>query len=219
MTITKLVFLFNRDKIFFGIGVSFILLVFSFYLPSGYNLFFKVAAGLILINICLALIASYILYDKSNLYKPKELFEELNIDKNSTSAFIHASFDPVSKQFLELFHKENFKVYNIYGNRHEDESAIKFSEKVFPPNNSEIKIDPTNLPDQDDSLDYIFAVTSLHEILEHKSRVSFFKESKRVLRHDGVLIICEQTRSIINFIFFNIGAFHFVSDKNWKKSN
>ncbi len=64
----------------------------------------------------------------------------------------------------------------------------------------------------------ILAVTSLHEILDHKQRVLFFKEAERVLKDDGLIIVSEQFRDFTNFIFFNIGAFHFLSQKQWKKA-
>ena len=36
------------------------------------------------------------------------------------------------------------------------------------------------------------------------------------MKKDGILIISEQMRDTTNFVFFNIGAFHFLSKKKWK---
>nr|WP_276590714.1 MULTISPECIES: methyltransferase domain-containing protein [unclassified Chryseobacterium] len=109
-------------------------------------------------------------------------------------------------------------VCDIFGNRHEQEKGIETSKKIFPPHPKEIKISPNRLPFEDKSQDIILAVTSLHEILDHEQRVLFFKEAKRILKDDGIIIVSEQFRDFTNFVFFNIGAFHFLSEKNWKKA-
>ena len=113
---------------------------------------------------------------------------------------------------------QNLKIYNLYGNRHEDEKSIEISNRVFPPHPNQVNVDPTRMKDESNSVDYIFAITSAHEILTQEKRVKFFKEAKRILKDDGTLILCEQMRDLINFIFFNIGAFHFVSLKNWEEA-
>ena len=130
--------------------------------------------------------------------------------------FIHASFDPISKLLEKKYPKMELIVCDIFENRHLEDKMIKISKRVFPPNNKEIKIDPTTLPFSDNSQEIIFAVTALHEILDHDKRVLFFKEVKRVLKKDGFIIISEQMRDSTNFTFFNIGAFHFLSKKKWK---
>ncbi|WP_180947651.1 methyltransferase domain-containing protein [Tenacibaculum dicentrarchi] len=109
-------------------------------------------------------------------------------------------------------------VCDIFENRHLEEKMIEVSKREFPPNTKEIKIDPITLPFSDNSQEIIFAITALHEILEHDKRVLFFKEAKRILKNDGILIISEQMRDITNFVFFNIGAFHFLSKRKWKSA-
>lgn len=216
MKITKLVILFNKDKILFGATLASLLICSSKFISGLLSVLFLVIGILILLNILLAIGASYFIYDKSDLYNPAKLFDHFTFKKADTGALIHASFDPVSSEFEKLFSSNNFDTYNIYGNRHEDESAIKIAEKVFPPNKKEIKINPCELPCENNSLDYIFAITSLHEIMSHNDRVQFFNEAKRVLKNNGTLIVCEQMRDLTNFLFFNIGAFHFISIKKWR---
>ena len=220
MKITKLVILFNKDKIIIGVGVSIISFLTSFYTSTPLSQILVTLSCLILINIIAAIIASYVLYDKSELYSPKKLFKNISFKEDDKVILLHASFDPVSSELEKMFKVDNFKVYNIYGNRHEHEheSAIKISEQSFPPNERDIKINPTKFPDNSDTYDYLFAITSIHEILTHTERVEFFKEAKRILKKDGTLIVCEQMRSTVNFLFFNFGFLHFVSMRNWKKA-
>lgn len=218
MKITKLVILFNKEKIILGIGVSIISILISFFVSTLFSQILIILSVLILINIIAAIIASYILYDKSELYKPRKLFRNIKFNEDDKAMLLHASFDPVSRELEKMFKVGHFKVYNIYGNRHEHESVIKISECSFPPNENDIKVNPTQFPDDNDTYDYLFAITSIHEILTHKERVQFFKEAKRILKTDGTLIVCEQMRSTVNFLFFNFGFLHFVSMRNWEKA-
>lgn len=178
----------------------------------------RVLGSLIILNIIASLIASYILYDNSDLYELKGLNEFLDWEKIENAVVIHASFDPLSRKLEEKYPKINFTVCDIYGNRHEHENGIEVSKKMFPPNPKEIKIAPETLPFEDESQDIILAVTALHEILDHQKRVLFFKEAKRILKKGGLMIISEQFRDMTNFICFNIGAFHFLSQKQWEEA-
>lgn len=216
MKITKLVVLFNYKKILFGILISLLSYWISNYIS---NTFFSktliIFSGLVLLNIFLSILASYLLYDKSDLYKLEKLPKYINLNEIKNGLFIHASFDPISKNIATKYPKMELIVCDIYENRHLDEKMITISKNKFPSNNNEIKIDPTKLPFKDNSQEIIFAVTSLHEIMQHEKRVKFFKEAKRVLKNNGILIISEQMRNGINFMFFNIGAFHFLSRNKW----
>lgn len=219
MKITKLVILFNYQKIVLGIIVSAILFALSFWIDSNiFVLILRIFGTLILLNIIASLLASYILYDNSDLYELNNLKGIIDWNKTENAILVHASFDPLSKTLEEKYPNLNLTVCDIFGNRHETEKGIETSKKVFPPNPSEIKIKPHQLPFEDKSQDVILAITALHEILEHEQRVLFFKEAKRVLKDDGVIIVSEQFRGFINFVFFNIGAFHFLSKKQWKNA-
>ncbi|WP_326984456.1 class I SAM-dependent methyltransferase [Chryseobacterium sp. MYb264] len=219
MKITKLVILFNYQKILLGIVVSAVLLIASFWINiSLIQLSFRILSALIVLNIIASLVASYTLYDKSDLYELKNLNGIIDWQKTENAILVHASFDPLSKRLEEKYPNLNLTVCDIFGNRHEQEKGIETSKKIFPPHSKEIKISPNRLPFEDKSQDVILAVTSLHEILDHEQRVLFFKEAKRILKDDGVIIVSEQFRDFTNFVFFNIGAFHFLSEKNWKKA-
>ena len=219
MKITKLVILFNYKKILLGIVISIVLFVLSFLIDSAIiKTLFNIIGGLILLNIIASIVASYLLYDKSDLYEVNKLNEIVDFNNIENAVLIHASFDPLSLQLENNYPKLNLTVCDIYGNRHEHESGIIISKKVFPPNPNEIKINPTQLPFVDNSQDIILAITAIHEVLDHHKRVHFFEEAKRVLKKDGIIILSEQFRDTTNFLFFNIGAFHFLSKKQWIKA-
>lgn len=219
MKITKLVVLFNYQKILLGFIVSVLLFGFSFWVNSApIILILRVLSGLIILNIFASLLASYILYDNSDLYELNNLKGIIDWNKTENVILVHASFDPLSKSLEEKYPNLNLTACDIFGNRHEQEKGIETSKKIFPPNPKEIKIKPHQLPFEDRSQNVILAITALHEILDHDQRVLFFKEAKRVLRDNGLIIVSEQFRDFTNFLFFNIGAFHFLSKKQWKKA-
>jgi len=218
MKITKLVLLFNYKKILLGFLVAVIFFIVSLQLTTDFNLLLKVFSILIILNIIASIVASYVLYDKSDLYNVEKL-NEIAVFKNIENAIlIHASFDPLSQKIEEKFPNIRLTTCDIFENRHEHESGIKVSKKVFPPNPKEIKINPSQLPFEDKSQDIVLAITAIHEILDHQQRVLFFKEAKRILKAEGKIILSEQFRDTTNFIFFNIGAFHFLSEKQWKSA-
>lgn len=219
MKITKLVILFNYKKILLGLCIAIILLITSYQINSSiFNILLKIGSSLIMLNIIASITASYILYDNSDLYELNKLKGILDFGTIENVVLIHASFDPLSKKIEEKYSNINLTVCDIYGNRHEHESGIKVSKKIFSPNLKEIKIYPDKLPFDDNSQDVILAITAIHEILNHKDRVLFFKEAKRVLKDDGLIVLSEQFRDFTNFLFFNIGAFHFLSQKKWEKA-
>ncbi|MGG5208170.1 class I SAM-dependent methyltransferase [Chryseobacterium sp. MIQD13] len=219
MKITKLVILFNYQKILLGIVISILFYALSFWINfNPIILLLRILSVLIILNIIASLVASYILYDNSDLYELNSLKGIIDWDKTKNAILVHASFDPLSKRLEEKYPDLNLTVCDIYGNRHEHEKGIETSKKIFPPNPKEIKISPDKLPFENQSQDVILALTALHEILDHQKRVLFFKEAKRILKDGGVIIVSEQFRDFTNFVFFNIGAFHFLSQKQWKKA-
>lgn len=207
MQITKLVILFNRDKILLGIVIAILAFLVSNFVGPILGKILVTVGILILINILLSLFASYKLYDQSDLFRPEMLFREIDFKEEDQVIFLHASFDSISRKLEKMVNPQNLKIYNLYGNRHEDEKSIQVSNRLFPPHPDQINVDPTNLEDKSHSVDYILSITSAHEILTQEKRVKFFKESKRILKDGGTLILCEQMRNMNNFIFFNIGAF------------
>jgi len=219
MKVTKLVIRFNYRKLLAGLAAALLLFLLAKYVENEMVKFISFVLGmLIVLNVIASLIASYILYDKSDLFKLESLDGYFRSNSLKNGILIHASFDPISKLLEDKYRNLSLTVCDIYGNRHEHESGIQLSKKTFPPNRKEIKIDPTKLPFEDNSQEFILAITALHEILSHEKRIRFFKEAKRILERDGFIIVAEQFKDLTNFLFFNIGAFHFISQNKWKKA-
>lgn len=132
MKITKLVILFNYQKILLGIIISIVLFGLSFFINSSFFvLLFRVLSILIILNIIASLVASYILYDNSDLYKLNNLKGIIDWNKTKHVILVHASFDPLSKSLEEKYPNLSLTVCDIFGNRHEQEKGIETSKKYF----------------------------------------------------------------------------------------
>jgi Methyltransferase domain len=218
MKTTKLVILFNLGKLLLGTALAVALTVSPCYIQTpALAIAMQVFAGLIVLNMLMSLTASFLLYDYSDLFQLRKWPLEIVQESAHAGLLVHASFDPISRKLEALFPNMVFKVYNIFGNRHEKDRGVSVSNRVFPPHPAQQMIDPTQLPEAIGSQDVIFGVTAIHELMTHEKRVQFFKEAHRVLRADGKIILIEQMRTPLNFLFFNIGAFHFLTPAEWRR--
>ena len=135
MKITKLVLLFNYQKILLGFIVAGISYFTSTLIENKLtSRILIIFSCLIILNIILSILASYILYDKSDLYKLEKLPDYINLNKIKNGIFIHASFDPISKLLEMKYPKMELVVCDIFENRHLEEKMIKISKREFPPN-------------------------------------------------------------------------------------
>lgn len=217
MKTTKLVILFNLGKLLLGTAVAVALSVGACYLQNPpIAIAMHIFAALIVLNMVMSLTAAFLLYDHSDLFQLNVWPREIVPASATAGLLVHASFDPISRKLEALFPRMELTVYNIFGNRHEKDWGVKVSNRVFPPHPQELTIDPTQLPVNDHSQDVIFGVTAIHELMTHDKRVEFFKEARRVLRDGGKIILIEQMRTPLNFLFFNIGAFHFLTPNEWR---
>lgn len=131
MKITKLVILFNYQKILLGIFVSAILLFFSTKIDTTFfNILFKFISVYIILNIIASITASYILYDKSDLYRLNNLKGILDFDKIENTLLIHASFDPLSQKLEKEYPHLNLTVCDIFENRHEHDCSSPLNSRT-----------------------------------------------------------------------------------------
>ncbi len=114
MKITRLVILFNYQKILLGIIVSIVLFTLSFWLNSSLIiLLLRIVSILIILNIIASLVASYILYDNSDLYELKNLNGIVDWKNTENAILVHASFDPLSVRLEEKYPNLNLTVCDI----------------------------------------------------------------------------------------------------------
>jgi hypothetical protein len=219
MRMTRLVVSFNRH--FFAIallacavGIALIMLVENPPLKA-----------LLVLGVCLALyfmvasvIASYFVYDASDLYKlqwwPARCLQQPPAD----GIVVHAGFDPASAEIKAKFPQMRLRVLDFFDASKTTEASIQRAQRLHPPLAPEERIPAEAWPVATASQDVVFALSAAHELRKPQERIAFFREARRVLKSGGKVIVIEQLRDFFNFACFGIAAFHFLSRRTWLQS-
>ena len=177
---------------------------------------YKLQLSILGVSVILASVASiassYFIYDLSDLYR----FEWLPVngtDKNLVN--ISAGFDEISDILIEKYPGAKLSVLEFYDPMRHREASIKRARKAYPRYPGTKKVETCSFPLKTDIADKVFVMLSAHEIRSPMERINFFKEIRRVMKHDGQLIVIEHLRNTVNFFAFNIGFFHFYSRTTW----
>ena len=165
--------------------------------------------------VAISLMASFYVYDLSDLYKlswaSKTGNEKLIVN-------INAGFDETSELLKSKFNNAELVALDFYDPIKHTEISIKRARKAYPPYPNTQHITTNNLELADNIADKIFVILSAHEIRNADERILFFKELKRIVKPEGEIIVTEHLRDIPNFLAYNIGFFHFYSKNNWLKT-
>jgi ubiquinone/menaquinone biosynthesis C-methylase UbiE len=164
--------------------------------------------------IVVSLLASYIIYDLSSLYKFSWL-KGIHIPDRGTILNINAGFDETSAFLTQRFPSAELLVYDFYDPSKHTEVSIKRARKAYPSYQGTISISTNDIPCNKNSVDHIFMIMSLHEIRNRDERIGFLKQLKNKLKPGGRVTIVEHLRDISNFLVYNIGFFHFYSKTEW----
>lgn len=219
MRMTKLVVSFNRH--FFvlaflacAVGVTGIVVLENWPLRA------MLAFGVVLAVYFMiaSVIASYVVYDASDLYKlawwPKRCFQ----NAPRTGVLVHAGFDPASPAIQAKYPDLRLRVLDFFDPRRTTEASIQRAHRTAQPSLTEEKVSAISWPVESSSQDVVFALSAAHELRRPEERAAFFREAKRVLKNGGKVIVIEQLRDLANFACFGIAAFHFLSRRTWLAS-
>lgn len=199
-----------------GFG-ALILLFAGNYLNEPFRLLSRMLLFLAIAVVLISLIATFYVYDLSNLYKLTWL-ENSRKTENPVIVNINAGFDETSILFANKIKNAEMFVFDFYDPCKHTEISIKRARKAYPPYPNTRQISTAHLPLGDDSADKIFAVLSVHEIRDENERIKFFKELRRTLKPHGQIVVTEHLRDAANFLAYNIGFFHFYSKSTWLKT-
>ena len=166
-----------------------------------------------LISMATSLLASYYVYDQTDLYQMSWL-PDLN---QHNLLNINAGFDETSSIIKEKFPESTFQICDFYNPQTHTEVSIKRARKAYPPDPNTQRVQTTALPFKDDHFDTVIAIFSVHEIRDENERLSFLKELHRITKKEGKLLIMEHLRDLPNFLAYTLGFMHFYSKSNWLK--
>jgi len=192
-----------------------ILLAFTFLKPSVYNLYLYLFIAAIILGTSLSLLASYYIYDFSNLYSLKWL-DDLQIPKNAFILNINAGFDETSTLLKSKYPNAKLKALDFYNPLKHTEVSIERARKAYPSFPGTELIDTAKINIAHNYIDCIFLILAAHEIRDKKEQITFFKQLKATLKADSKIVVVEHNRDFYNFLVYNFGCFHFFSPKRWK---
>lgn len=209
---------FNRHFYYYGIGALLLLLgiVYFINLPSIISIL--LVAGFTY-GLLMPLIVSAYVYDFSNYYSLQWLNDYISDkSRNYNLVNINAGFDETSYLIKNQLTNSNLQVFDFYNEEHHTEQAIVRARNVSMVYPNTIQIDSNSIPQEDQTIDYIFLLSSAHEIRDFSEKVAFLKECLRICKPDGKVIMVEHLRDVPNFLAFTIGFNHFFSKGVWRKA-
>jgi len=157
-------------------------------------------------------------YDASDLYKLKWWPARCLEKPPNDGVVVHAGFDPASAEIRARFPQLRLRVLDFFDSGTTTEASIQRAHRLHPPSATEEHMPADAWPVAPATQDVVFALSAAHELREEGKRIAFFREAKRVLKHEGKLIVIEQLRDVFNFACFGVAALHFLSRKTWLKS-
>jgi hypothetical protein len=218
MRMTKLVVSFNRH--FFvlalfacGIGLGLIAALDN---PI-FRTLLSLGVGLAIYFMVASVIASFFVYDASDLYKLTWWPTRCLLEPVANGIVVHAGFDPASPAIRERFPQMRLRIFDFFDPRQTTEASIQRAHSLAASASSE-RISANAWPVATGSQDVVFALSAAHELRQPEERADFFREAKRVLGVKGKVIVIEQLRDFANFSCFGLAAFHFLSRRTWLKS-
>ncbi len=170
-----------------------------------------------LLAVALSLLVTLYVYDLSALYRLSWLDDDGFLPMNNILN-IHAGYDETTELLLEKYPNAQLKVFDFYDPQKHTEISIKRARRLFPAVPGTIRIQTDAIPIGDAWADAVMLIFAAHEIRDNQERVRFFKECGRVLKPKGKIIIVEHLRDLPNALAYNLGVFHFHSNRVWRNT-
>jgi len=194
-----------------GVGLALLLLVDN---PL-VRLIFGAGIGLAAHFMVASIVAAYLVYDASDLYKLAWWPGRCLRREPADAILVHAGFDPASSVLQTKYPQMRLRILDFFAAGTTTEPSIQRAHRLMPPTAREERIAANAWPVDNASQDVVFALSAAHELRRPEERVAFFREARRVLRTGGRVIVIEQLRNVVNFACFGVAAFHFLSRRTW----
>jgi len=109
-------------------------------------------------------------------------------------------------------------VVDIYDSGEMTEPSIARARQMYPSTEPFNPGKYDSLPLPDDVCDAVFLLFAVHEIRIAEHRTELLRETARVLREMGGVVLVEHLRDWKNFLAFGPGFLHFHSKRSWLRS-
>ncbi|MGB6974096.1 MAG: class I SAM-dependent methyltransferase [Terracidiphilus sp.] len=130
-------------------------------------------------------------------------------------ANIHAGLDESTSTLRRLFPGTEGSAVDIYDPGEMTEPSIARARRIHPSAEPFRRGKYHALPLPENGCDAVFLLFAAHEVRATEHRTLLFRETARVLRQEGCIVLVEHLRDWKNFLAFGPGVLHFHSRKDW----
>ena len=109
-------------------------------------------------------------------------------------------------------------VVDIYDPAEMTEPSIARARRMYPATEPFVIGTFDHLPLPTGDQDEVFLLFAAHEVRAPERRSQLLRESSRVLKKGGQLLLVEHLRDWPNFLAFGPGFLHFHSQESWRKN-
>jgi SAM-dependent methyltransferase len=128
---------------------------------------------------------------------------------------IHAGLDESTAALRLLFPGTEGCVVDIYDPQEMTEPSIARARQLHPSAEPFRQGKYNALPLPESGCGAVFLLFAAHEVRSAEHRAHLLRETARVLREGGYVVLVEHLRDWKNFLAFGPGFFHFHSRRNW----
>ena len=131
---------------------------------------------------------------------------------------VHAGLDESTAALKKLFPASEGSVIDIYDPAEMTEPSIARARRMYPATEPFAIGTFDHLPLPDRERDEVFLLFAAHEVRQPDRRGQLLRESSRVLKSDGRVVLVEHLRDWPNFLAFGPGFLHFHSRRTWRNN-
>jgi SAM-dependent methyltransferase len=162
---------------------------------------------------CASFWAFHSMFDRSELLGGLWLKEELP-QAPARWVQINVGLEETTLPLDEVFPGAEGKTLDLYNPAVMTEPAVTRARQQKT-DAAAIAIQPESLPVEDGWAELVIVTLAAHEIRDNQKRQHFFQELRRVMSHEGRVIVVEHLRDLAAALAFGPGIFHFFPRAEW----
>jgi ubiquinone/menaquinone biosynthesis C-methylase UbiE len=186
-------------------------------LPTWLELVVLLGAAVLAFWTLSSLLASWYVYDHAGVTRWEWLPRRI-AGHPEHWANIHAGLDESTTALRQLFPNTQGYAVDIYDPGEMTEPSIARARRLHPSAEPFRRGKYDALPLSENGCDAVFLLFAAHEVRAAEHRTDLFRETARVLREGGRVVLVEHLRDWKNFVAFGPGFLHFHSRRSWLRT-